>query len=180
MATIKFERVERDCGYNKQTKADYAASSSRPRLIYDFHVMIDGEYRCKFVREYTGKGYHLQDADYRPIAPPLPHYATGRKVASQAQFESTIAELLEADKIPTLERMAELRDREDQEKRRKQLERRDDRRAHILAQHGVELYNALAAFRRDKAAGELLAAIDAKVAEALAYLEQQEREGVFA
>jgi hypothetical protein len=139
MPTIKFVRVERDCPANKDRRAD----GFNTGIIYDFDVMIDGEKRAEMQRQYTGKGYNVQDADGRPVDPPLPHYRTGREVGSKAEFLTIVSELLEAGKIPTIARMAELRAEAEAAL--------DVRRAEVAARYrtariesaGVQLYEAL-------------------------------------
>lgn len=173
MATIKFVRVERDCDANKSARKDAAQDGTTPRLIYDFDVMIDGEKRAAMDRDAFGKGYYVQDADGRPVDPPLPHYRTGRKVDSKAEFLTIVSELLDAGKIPTLAEMAAKRDAEAQAKREKIAAQKEKMRIAAINTHAAEAYEALksmiaaAAYQNPAtlAAKKLVATIDATAAE---------------
>jgi hypothetical protein len=169
--SIEFVRVERDCPANVERRADGNALG----IIYDFDVMVDGERRAQMHRDYTGKGYHLQDADGRAIDPPLAHYQTGGVVGSQAQFKQVVPELLDAGKIPTLARMAELRAEEATEAAKKRQDRLNSAREYQIERHAVALRDALKELLRCSAipdhwadpARAALAAVDQDVADAL-------------
>jgi hypothetical protein len=139
--SVKFERFERDCPANKTMRQNHK-DSNRPRLIYDFKVMIDGEHRATWQRVSFSTGYNLFDPDHRPIqqtsaseysrrsAPHADFAATIAKlvavhVASQADFAATIAKLMTEDRIPTLDQLEALRAKEaatEAEKKRQQAE----------------------------------------------------------
>lgn len=109
MAKIKFERVERVCGWNQEQRAKQAAGTLEGRidLLYDFNVIIDGEHRAIWSRRAAMmRGYTLQDANHAPIDG---YGYQGRKVESQDRFEPVISELLDADKIPTMAELAMLK-----------------------------------------------------------------------
>jgi hypothetical protein len=174
MPTIKFVRVERDCPANVNIRERYADSATKPRLIYDFDVLIDGERRAQLKREYTGRGYRLHDADGRPIIRPGRdyHLHMGEEVANKADFEGVVAGYLEAGKIPTLAQMAELREQEAAAALAKRNKRLDDTREYHVKRNGIELYNALARFRSHPEVKELLAAVDREVADALTHVNE--------
>lgn len=139
MPTIKFVRVERDCGANKTRRA----GGFNTGIIYDFDVMIDGEKRAAMSRTYTGKGYTVQDADGRPVDPPLSHYATGRRVDSKSEFLSIVSELLDSGKIPTLAQLQEKRAADAKAKADAIIAKKAERRSAAITLYGIALYDAL-------------------------------------
>lgn len=168
MSTIKFVRVERDCPHNKNLRRDGEARG----LIYDFDVMIDGEKRAEMHRAFTGKGYTVQDADGRPVDPPVSYYQTGRQVGSKSEFLTIVTELLDAGKIPTLSDMAAKREAEAEKRAARRRERLDQSRLSIISANGLALYNALAAFRNHPDARDVLAGVDREVADAIACIDE--------
>lgn len=107
MPTIKFERFERECGHNEQARKDGS------QLLYDYRVIIDGEFRALWSRQsYASRDelYRLYDPDHRPILidPEQYHKHMGAPVPNKAAFEAAIAEALAGNRIPTLAQLAEL------------------------------------------------------------------------
>lgn len=96
---ITFERIVRDCPANDQ-------QIDARKMIFDFDVMIDGERRAVWHREYRGRGYELRDLNQEAIFPDAE--ATGSYRASRSvkadkkdDFFGIIETLLAAGRIPT-------------------------------------------------------------------------------
>lgn len=172
-AKVEFVRVERDCPRNSETRA---AGATRG-IIYDYNVLIGGEHRATMCSEASlGRGYRLYDADHRPIVAPNRTWAThlGETVEKKADFEPIVSEYLAVGRIPTLAQMADLRQKEQETALAERRERLDKAREFRINSHGIELYNALAAFRDHPDVGPLLAKIDGEVATSLAYVTEQD------
>jgi hypothetical protein len=144
MATIKFERVTRDCGHNK-TILDAGESKG---LLYDFNVIIDGEHRATMSRNGYSVGYTLRDADYNSIRDLAKADKRWRshpvvEVGKQADFEDVINCMLAAGLIPTLDQMAAVR-AEKAAKIAANKAAEDERdRIHRIQGAAVDLYAAL-------------------------------------
>jgi hypothetical protein len=138
-SNIDFQQFERECGYNTRAREE----GSRSPRIYDWRVIIDGEHRATLQRRTVGMGYELYDAESRPINDPAftsyPHLAM--RVDKQADFLEFVRGQLH--RIPTIARMAELREIE--AKAKAQLEA--DARAAVVKRHieshSVELLASL-------------------------------------
>lgn len=139
---ITFERFERDCGFNQNERQ----RSNNPRLLYDFKVVIDGEWRA-ILKRGIGRGYEIYDADHRPIhgRNRSTHYAKhlGEEVEKQADFFQFVSDLLVMGRIPTLAEMAEKREQE--AARAKEIDRqaRQNIRNRVASAHGPELLEML-------------------------------------
>jgi hypothetical protein len=147
--SIAIERVDRDCPYNDRLRGERDTRN----LIRDFKVLIDGEHRATFKKVTVGRGYELYDADHRPIGAGY-YKHIGYSVGTQSEFLKTVDHFLESAEIPTLARMAELREIDAAEKLRKQAARAEARRIHHIQSTGVELYNALSELLRCSAIPE--------------------------
>lgn len=111
-ANIVFERFDRDCGHNETVRA----KGGNPRdLIRDFRVIINGEHRATLRRSVLRRGYEIFDADDRAIHAKddywLPKHI-GQHCEKQDDFLQFVSDLLSAGRIPTIEKMAELREAE--------------------------------------------------------------------
>jgi hypothetical protein len=144
---IAFERFERDNDYNKNCRA-----KGRNRdIIYDFKVLVDGEWRAIWSRIFSGKGYELRDPDHRPIKERPPEgrswttYAV--TVARQAEFANCIERCLIEDLIPTLDEMARLRLIEEALKEHHKRIQAEQDRVHRIELAAVPLYQIAIAIR---------------------------------
>ncbi|MGY3588057.1 hypothetical protein [Bradyrhizobium sp. USDA 4350] len=167
MPTIKFVRVERDCDANRNARAAAEQVGTSPRLIYDFDVMIDGEKRATMRRVVYGKGYELQDADGRPLAP-TQRNRVGREVDSKAEFLTIVTQLLDAGEIPTLTQLAEKREAEARERAEAIQAKKDSQRRAAIQHHAEAMYDALKTILTDDpvaSARDVLKAVEADVKE---------------
>jgi hypothetical protein len=168
---IKFVRVERDCRHNKGLRT---ARSNRG-IIYDYDVIIHGEHRAR-MRSSFERGYHVQDADDRAIDPPMMRHSTGRAVNSKSEFLTVISELLAAGKIPTMEEMAAMREKEAQVKHNRIASEKERLRLGVLACNACGMFDTIksmiaASVHQNPAmlaAQKLLAEIDAKITKQVA------------
>lgn len=139
MATIKFERFERDCQYNERCRKDGG------RFIYDYRVMIDGEFRAVLSRD-LGNKYELYDAEHRPI-----HLGEGNwypkhigsKIGHKKDFQGAISVALADNKIPTLAQLAELQQAEDFADAKAAADQREAERVRRIRAAAVDLYDVL-------------------------------------
>lgn len=133
-ATIRYVRIERDCGYNKDPKTR--------RKLYDYHVIIDGEHRCTLSPRSYAKGYDLNSPDRKHgIAKPGERNNRCVVVKSQAEFDSTIQSALPF--IPPLSHWAEVEARELKEKQEREDRQREDDRIDRIQRAAVDLLEAL-------------------------------------
>lgn len=129
-ATIKIERVARQCSFND----DVRAGKIKSHLIYDFDVKIDGEFRAQF-RPSVYRGYNLHDAHgFHVKCGDRNLWSRRSDVSAKAEFESKVRECLGRDLIPTLAQLAESeaerqRQREAAEAERHERERLEQIRA---------------------------------------------------
>ena len=140
MTTIKFERFERVCGHNKTARENGELS----RIIYDWKVLIDGEYRAKLER-YSGssQGYTVQDVDGDPIDPPAKGYRIGRRIPNQSLFVTVIEDMLANELIPTLEQIEAKRAEKQAKIDKRKAEQAEQYRLNTIQQAGTFLYAAL-------------------------------------
>ncbi len=102
---IKFKREIRECGHNK-TIIDKGETTD---LIYDYQVLINGEYRGKFCPYHRQRKYDLRSADgYHSIKYRDPERSepVGVTVTSKAEFVPMIEHLLSTGEMPTMEQLA--------------------------------------------------------------------------
>lgn len=151
---LKFERVVRDCRYNKDLQDRYAGGDAPPKLIYDFKVMIYGEHRATLVKESHGyQGYTVYDTDHAPIVGAS--LTSGRTITraghpveaipNQKGFEARITLLLEEGKIPTLAERASNLAAKDAHERLLAAAAVERARIAVIQAAGVDLYDALMA-----------------------------------
>lgn len=162
---LKFERVLRDCDYNKRLQAEYAGSGTAPHLIYDFKVLINGEFRALLNRRTAGPGYVVYDADHQPIAPVR---NVGRTIvygghaiefiSKQSGFEFAIQRLLTEGAIPTLGELVVRQEQREAAERKALADREERVRVDRIKDAGVDLYEALKALLRCSAIPERWAA----------------------
>lgn len=140
---LDFQRVVRDCQANDRT------IDSRS-LIYDFDVIVDGERRAVWSRDY-GKGYSLRDANDEAVHIRAareddynPDHSLRARAEKKADFAAITEGLLASGRIPSI---ADCEQRK-QGWGRAILERRENARAERLLQAQKEF------------AGELYAAAD--------------------
>lgn len=148
MPKIEFIREERDCGHNKDLRADGVTRG----ILYDWKVMIDGEYRALLHRVSHSNYYEVIAAGRRsfdPIKEGAGWSARTARVGKKADFEAKISELLERGKIPTLQQMADQRAAYVRDRLARRAERREDRRIRQIESAGVALYEALKAIIED-------------------------------
>lgn len=143
MTDIKFERIERACDHNEKCRREHRGTGPVRGLIYDFKVLIDSEHRAEMHRDYSGKSYHVQDANGDPIDPLVRHYRIGRKVDSQNRFQYHITDLLDHQQIPTLEELAENRAKRAAKIEKRKAEQADSYRIYAIRGAGMYLYAAL-------------------------------------
>lgn len=142
MVAINIERVKRQCQYNDNV----SSGRIKGHPIYDWDVLIDGEYRAQF-RPGVYKGYDLFDPDGFNIkgASQRSSFVRRSDVGAKAEFEGKILECLDKLLIPTLAQLAAAR-----AKRQQEQDARDDARMEIMRVKriqaaGPELLDALKA-----------------------------------
>lgn len=143
MNGVTYVRVERVCGHNDKIKS----GNSKEQLIYDYNVMIGGEWRAIFVKKVHALGYEIRDIDRNPIGKMdrhgRPESQWDSEVKSKAEFDTKVVDFTNAGYIPTAEQLAAKRQaRKDAAERREKLARdqwKIDRQMHA----GPELYEAL-------------------------------------
>lgn len=143
MHVIVLNRIERDCERNRAYRANSTAKTPRG-LLYDHHVVIDGEHRATWQAYAYRRGYYLRDLDGRPIYWGLKSSRTD-EVSSKDLFIPTIRRCLAEGEIPTLQRMAELREQEAAAKAKILEESRQEAIAHRVRNNGQNLLEALKA-----------------------------------
>lgn len=102
LSSLDFRRVRRDCGHNTDPKTPAS------RIIYDFEVVLDGEVRAVWTRNYRSTGYELLDTNEEAVLTRAPNqneaysqrhlYATADK---KDDFVAITTELFLAQRIPT-------------------------------------------------------------------------------
>jgi hypothetical protein len=139
MADIKIEKYQRDCPHNTQLIGVKGA-----RLIYDFRVIIDGEYRAEIRGGAINKDYGLYDTARRPIYIRGNNAVIGRK-RDLVLFQQTIEKLLHEDKIPTLDEIATYRAGLVQQREAAYVASQEHARIERIQWAAVDLYEALKA-----------------------------------
>jgi len=139
--SITFERIERDCEYNKVLRA----SGAKTGILYDFKVLIGGEHRATIHKISHGIGYRLLDIDGRDIKE-ADNHRHAYKIDKQACFERDINLLWSKDRIPTLAQIEERRAERAREKAKRDEAEAAQRRIHRIERHALELLAALRAF----------------------------------
>jgi len=106
-----FKRVIRDCPAN--------VGETNPRnLINDFDVIVDGERRAVWMRNYRGKGYELFDVNHEPVLVRALTPADGSwvdrtlfaKADKQDDFAAITEGLLLSGRIPTADEASKHRE----------------------------------------------------------------------
>lgn len=133
---IKIEKVKRVCSFND----DVAAGKTKSHFIYDFNVLIDGEYRAQF-RPGLYNGYNLNDPDRFSIKGATDHGRWDRKsdVASQAEFQSKIESCLERGLIPTIAQLEAARLARQQKADAEDAARAEANRIYQIKETGLEM-----------------------------------------
>lgn len=141
VASITFERFERDCDYNKDLRRD--GGESARGIIYDFKVMIYGEHRCTIKRRYSGsKGYNVEIASSRHYHGPIKVDRYVYVIKSQSVFEREINWLMSKDAIPTTQQIEEMDAEIDRKAAKRKADQDEADRIERIKEAGLELYAA--------------------------------------
>lgn len=124
MTTIEIKKIERNSDANRSRKL------AGGKIVYDYHVFIDGEHRATFWRAVLSVGFDLHDANMAMLS--ITKTGTNYKGdptswrekvtrISTGIFAHTIRVLLNANEIPTtaelmMDRIRNEADKEDRER----------------------------------------------------------------
>lgn len=137
---LEFIKTLRDCGFNQKQPP-----GSR-RLIYDYHVMVDGEHRATFKSEGNlGVGYRFVDAEGRAIflgdKPSL--IELGACVRAKHEFKYMARTALLKGRIPTAAQIAQRVAEREQTQAARSAAEADERRERMRELAVPEMYAAL-------------------------------------
>lgn len=150
MPDIKFERFVRDCAYNQQSD----------RKIYDFRVIIDGEFRALLIRHAACRGYNLTDIDGRTIERKPGNPWSRVEILSKAMFRMGILAVLTEGLIPDAQTLEEIRANEAAKLHQEAAEEDAARRQGRMQESADKMYAMLRQLQKSKPAGVEIAGLD--------------------
>ena len=135
---IEFQKVERDCPHNKNIRSWLSIGT----IIYDFIILIDGEYRAKWGRRRRGygRGYVLETPNGDLI---LDEKNYRSESDSQAKFKNYVEWALTNGHIPTLAQLEQMRLKNEAAEKAKQEQLHEEARLEKIRNAAPELLEAL-------------------------------------
>jgi hypothetical protein len=157
MPNIDIEREARDCPYNDDVRTK-GRSLSGSRILYDYKILIDGEFRAYALGNGSGqRGFRLHDANRDPIH--INNHEP-RHLGAELNRIGNIIPVVAAnlDKIPTLDQLAANRAAK-KEAKNEAARMEFARRVNGWKRHyGPELYQALSEIIAGASPGEFMKA----------------------